>query len=287
MTFRTRVGPRRLAIAAALALPTAAVSAGAQATDSAALATPAAAARPAGDRFLTRRDLGVAAGLAATIAAVAPFDARITRALEAPRLHRSAAWRRSALVFDAYGAPGAMIAGPALVVAGSLFRSPVATDVGLHVSESYAAAMAVTLAAKGVAGRARPNAWERRTYDFGFGRGYPHRQQYSSFPSGHATGSFAFAAAIASEAGAHWPAHARTVGALAYGGAALDGVSRVYRDSHWASDVAAGALVGTMSGLLVTRFQHAHPGNRLDALARRVTLAPSGEGLRLSVSTRR
>jgi membrane-associated phospholipid phosphatase len=179
-----------------------------------------------------------------------------------------------------------MIAGPALVVAGSLFRSPTATDVGLHVSEAYAAARAVALAVTGVAGRARPNAWERRTYDFGFGRGYPHRQQYSSFPSGHATGSFAFAAALASEAGAHWPAHARTIGALAYGGAALDGVSRVYRDSHWASDVAAGALVGTMSGLLVTRYQHAHPDNRIDALARRLTLAPSDGGLQLGVAAR-
>ena len=72
------------------------------------------------------------------------------------------------------------------------------------------------------------------------------------------------------------------VGALAYSGAFLDGVSRVYRDTHWPSDVAAGALVGTISGLVVTRHQHAHPDNRLDAFARRVLFAPAADG-RLAV----
>jgi hypothetical protein len=33
-----------------------------------------------------------------------------------------------------------------------------------------------------------------------------------------------------------------------------------------------------MSGLLVTRYQHAHPANRVDALARRVLFAPAADG---------
>ena len=124
---------------------------------------------------------------------------------------------------------------------------------------------------KGFAGRARPyTVSSESAYDFRFGRGFPHDEPYSSFPSGHSTGSFAFASSITVEAARRWPAHKVLVGALAYSGAFLDGVSRVYRDTHWPSDVAAGALVGTITGLVVTRHQHAHPDNRLDAFARRV-----------------
>jgi hypothetical protein len=40
-----------------------------------------------------------------------------------------------------------------------------------------------------------------------------------------------------------------------------------------------------MSGLLVTRYQHARPANRLDALARRITFAPSpGNAIAVGVS---
>jgi undecaprenyl-diphosphatase len=172
-----------------------------------------------------------------------------------------------------------MVAGPLLAVAGSVARNGTLSDIGIHVSESYATAAVVVYVAKGFAGRARPYAVSaEQAYDFELGRGFPHRESYSSFPSGHATGSFAFASSITVEAARHWPQHALLVGSLAYGGAFLDGVSRVYRDSHWPSDVAAGALIGTLSGLLVTRHQHAHPGNRLDAFARRLLFAPAADG---------
>lgn len=230
---------------------------------------------------LSRRDVVIAGGIAGAGLALLPFDAALTRRLRAPDLQRSTAWHNGAVVFDWYGAPGAMYAGPVLALAGSAWRNANLSDVGIHVTESYATAAILTFTIKGFAGRARPSSYsvnQETAYSFQAGRGFPHREQYSSFPSGHATGSFAFASAITSETARHWPRHARLVGALAYGGAFLDGVSRVYRDTHWPSDVAAGALVGTMSGLLVTRYQHAHPRNRLDALARRVTFAPSPDG---------
>jgi undecaprenyl-diphosphatase len=232
------------------------------------------------------RSLRLAAGLAATAVAIAPFDVAITRRLRSADLQRSTAWRNGAIVFDWYGAPGARAAGPLLAVAGSVTRNPTLSDIGIHVSESYATAAAAVFIVKGIAGRARPYALSsEQAYDFELGRGFPHREPYSSFPSGHATGSFAFAASITVEAARRWPEHKVLIGGLAYGGAFLDGVSRVYRDMHWPSDVAAGALVGTLSGVLVTRHQHAHPDNRLDALARWVTMAPSADGkLLLGVS---
>jgi membrane-associated phospholipid phosphatase len=225
------------------------------------------------------RSLRLAAGLAVTAVAIAPFDVAITRRLRAPDLQRSTAWRNGAMVFDWYGAPGARAVGPLLAFAGSVTRNSTLSDIGIHVSESYATAAVAVFIVKGIAGRARPYTVSAESaYDFELGRGFPHREPYSSFPSGHATGSFAFAASISVEAARRWPDHKALIGGLAYGGAFLDGVSRVYRDTHWPSDVAAGALIGTVSGILVTRRQHAHPENRLDALARRVLFAPAPDG---------
>jgi membrane-associated phospholipid phosphatase len=42
------------------------------------------------------------------------------------------------------------------------------------------------------------------------------------------------------------------------------GLSRMYHDKHWASDVVLGAAIGTFTGLKVVRYSHAHPNNRLD-----------------------
>jgi undecaprenyl-diphosphatase len=269
---------RRVLAAAALAL-SAPASLHAQRADSTGASVDSLAEHTSA--HVTRRDIAIVGGITGAGLALLPFDAALSRRLRSPDLQRSTAWHDGAIVFDWYGAPGAMYAGPVLTLAGSAWRSAKVSDVGIHITESYAAAAVVTYTIKGLAGRARPYTYalnQETAYSFKAGRGFLHREPFSSFPSGHATGSFAFASAITSETAHHWPQHAALVGALAYSGAFLDGVSRVYRDTHWPSDVAAGALVGTMSGLLVTRFQHARPGNRLDALARRITFAPSPDG---------
>ena len=272
--MRSRSRARDLAVVIGLALPAFATTAVAQQRDSTVEVQPPPPAASGGVR-----PLRLAAGLAATAVAIAPFDVAITRRLRSPDLQRSTAWHNGAVLFDWYGAPGARAVGPLLAVAGSVARNPTMSDIGIHISESYAASAVAVFIVKGFAGRARPyTVSSESAYDFDLGRGFPHREPFSSFPSGHATGSFAFAASITVEAARRWPEHAKLVGALAYGGAFLDGVSRVYRDTHWPSDVAAGALIGTMSGLLVTRHQHANPDNRLDALARRVLFAPSPDG---------
>jgi undecaprenyl-diphosphatase len=274
----------RIAIAVALAVQAFGEPAGAQQPDSAAVvdipdlaSIPATLQPPSPRTGVSALRLGVGLGMAAV--AIAPFDVAITRRLRSPDLQRSTAWHNGAVVFDWYGAPAARAVGPLLAVAGSVSRSPTLSDIGIHVSESYAASALVVYTLKGFAGRARPyRVTSESAYELRFVRGFQHEEPYSSFPSGHSTGSFAFASSITVEAARRWPSHAVLVGALAYSGAFLDGVSRVYRDMHWPSDVAAGAVVGTLSGLLVTRHQHAHPDNRLDSFARRVLFAPAADG---------
>jgi undecaprenyl-diphosphatase len=72
------------------------------------------------------------------------------------------------------------------------------------------------------------------------------RSDYASLPSGHATTSFALLVAIASL----WP-RARTY-ALIF--ALAIAVSRVVVTAHYVTDVAGGALVGTVGALMVRRW---------------------------------
>jgi membrane-associated phospholipid phosphatase len=63
-----------------------------------------------------------------------------------------------------------------------------------------------------------------------------------------------------------------------YGAATLTGVSRIYNNQHWASDVLAGAAVGTISGIKLFRYQHSHPDNWLDKKLLRAGISISNNG---------
>ena len=54
-------------------------------------------------------------------------------------------------------------------------------------------------------------------------------------------------------------------GTVFYGGATLMGLSRIYNNQHWASDVMAGAAIGTLIGTKVVKYTHSNPGNRIDS----------------------
>ncbi|MBW8771233.1 MAG: phosphatase PAP2 family protein, partial [Gemmatimonadetes bacterium] len=198
-----RLRARRLAMALGLALPVPAHRAGAQQIDSivvGAVQPTAKAATPTMMRSNEVSALRVGAAIAVTGVLVAPFDVAITRRLRSPDLQNSASWRAGAVVFDAYGAPGSQVVGPLLAIAGSVTRNPTMSDVGIHLAESYATAGAAVFVIKGIAGRARPYAVSSESaYDFALGRGFPHREPFSSFPSGHSTGSFAFASSLTVE----------------------------------------------------------------------------------------
>ncbi|MBI5182716.1 MAG: phosphatase PAP2 family protein [Nitrospirae bacterium] len=65
---------------------------------------------------------------------------------------------------------------------------------------------------------------------------------FDSFPSGHTASSFALAAILSSV----YPKGRY----IFYSLAGIAGISRIYLDSHFASDVFAGAILGTAVGLL-------------------------------------
>ena len=71
-----------------------------------------------------------------------------------------------------------------------------------------------------------------------------------SFPSGHATSAFAFAAFIAAE-------HPLPYGILAFALATLTGLSRINDNKHYLHDVVGGATIGTAYGLGVSAYHAA------------------------------
>lgn len=79
----------------------------------------------------------------------------------------------------------------------------------------------------------------------------------ASFPSGHATTVFTFAAVVADEY------DSIVVDSLAYGLATAVAVGRLYQDQHWASDVVAGATLGIVTGKAVRRWDKARHGGAL------------------------
>jgi hypothetical protein len=100
-------------------------------------------------------------------------------------------------------------------------------EVGRDLLRAQISVVSWTYAIKLASNRTRPNGDPR------------------SFPSGHASTSFATAAVLQEHFG--WMA-----GLPAYAVAAYTGVSRVTANQHWASDVVFGAAVGMASGRTVT-----------------------------------
>lgn len=75
---------------------------------------------------------------------------------------------------------------------------------------------------------------------------------YTSFPSGHTTTAFALASVLAQGyKDKLW------IGLTAYTVASLVGVSRIYDGKHWATDVLAGAALGTFIGTTLSKINFA------------------------------
>lgn len=81
-----------------------------------------------------------------------------------------------------------------------------------------------------------------------------------SFPSGHAAGSFAFAAFVVTT----WPRFRAP--AIVF--ATLVAWSRCFLGVHYPSDITVGAVLGVAMGFVFAKLSDAHAGGRLRAWAR-------------------
>jgi membrane-associated phospholipid phosphatase len=227
--------------------------------------------------FIPRDLLTIGAFTAATALAW-PLDQQLARKIQQPRSQENRFLKRAATGFRLMGEPGSTVVAASLYVIGRRGGNAHVEDIGLHAAESILLADLVTGAIKVVAGRARPEVDVNNPRDFQLFRGWK-GSAFQSFPSGHTTSAFAFAATMSSELARWQPGTRWTAGPIFYTGAALVGASRMYNNKHWASDVLAGAAIGTFVGTKVVRFQHSHPGNWLDRKFLTVGVSKSSVGL--------
>lgn len=230
-----------------------------------------------GSPFFTGRDVLILGAFTVGTVAVSPLDRHFARILQNPRAQESRFLSRSATTFRILGLEGSIAAGIGLYIIGGLDNQRRMQDLGLHSVESVLLGTALSYGIKTLAGRARPYVDVGNSHDFKLGRGFS-GFDYQSFPSGHTTAAFALASTVSRETQMWWPRSRWPMGTLMYGGATLVGMSRMYNNKHWASDVLGGAAIGTIVGLKVVKYHHSHPDNAIDRVllrgGRRQVAAP-------------
>ena len=229
--------------------------------------------------LFTWRDAALAGGFAALTVAMFPVDRHIAGQLQNPNTQANRFFDNAATGVELITTPGAFIIGGGMYAVGRVAGNKMLTDIGWHGTESVLLASAVTGVLKGVLGRARPFVVnDTNPHDFKFAGGFTNSDR-QSFPSGHTTTAFAAAASVTSEMRRYYPGSVWYVAPVLYGGATMVGLSRMYHNKHWASDVVLGAAIGTFSGLKVVRYSHTHPDNKLDRFMLHTSLAamPNGQ----------
>src|SRR5258706_4311887 len=213
--------------------------------------------------LLVGKDALILGAFALGAAAVAPIDLRIASRLQDSATQASRFLGRAATGFRLLGDPGSFVTGTGIYLIGRAQRNRRVESLGLHSVESILFADILGGGIKMLAGRQRPFVDIKTPYSFQLWRGFQ-GDKYRSFPSGHTITAFAFASTVTPESQFWWPHSGWIVGTIFYVGASLVVVSRVVNNQHWASDVVAGAALGTIVGLKVVKYTHSHPGNHLD-----------------------
>ncbi|MGH7615780.1 MAG: phosphatase PAP2 family protein [Gemmatimonadaceae bacterium] len=228
--------------------------------------------------FFTFKDALLASGFAVGTVAMFPLDRSAAKELLDSATQANRFFKHASTGAELIASPGAYFIGGSLYIVGRVANKPRIADLGWHGTEAVLFGDGITYLIKGIAGRARPFLSNGTVPgNFNFGKGFS-SGDFSSFPSGHATTAFAAAAAVTNETTRWWPRSTWIVGPIMYAGATAVGLSRMYHNRHWASDVVLGAAIGTFSGRKVVQYAHGHPHNLFDRLILRTSVLPDGYG---------
>jgi membrane-associated phospholipid phosphatase len=174
-----------------------------------------------------------AAAVTGTIAAAGAADQDIADFVQRNRSNSSDDFSS---VVTPFGGRRALVISGAMLAGGLVAHNPWLRDTGRDsIEASILAAGIVTPLLKRAVGRSRPFK-DQGAYDF-----HPFTEN-QSFPSGHSTNAFAVASVVAAHA------HGWVVPTIAYTLASGVAVSRMNDNVHFASDVLAGAAIGTAIG---------------------------------------
>lgn len=210
--------------------------------------------------LFTGRDGRIALGFLVASAGISHFDPKISQWFSDTTLSHVRAGRRLDKYFTHINETTLTLGGIAAYGVGRLTKSQAMTDIAFHTTESIVTASLASQLIRGPLGRSRPTTSQSQ-YDFHWFKGFSNFK-YRAFPSIHAASGFAAATALVEETRIRHPHALKFVAPLLYGLALTPGLSRMYLGQHWASDVFAGAFMGTFAGMKVVRYSHTHPGNR-------------------------
>ncbi len=237
-----------------------------------------ATARAAALPLFSRRDAWVAVGFTVATAAALPLDQMVAHNLQLPQNQREPGLVRASTVFRDLADPGTVYIGSGMYLTGRLFGNATLTDMGLHATEALVVASAVGFVLKGAVGRPLPRQANADADSYRFGRGIRVDGNWQAFPSGHTLAAFSIASAMSAEAYDRWPSHAGLIGVLTYSAATASGISRLYNNAHWVSDIVFGAGIGIFSGIKTVQYEHAHPNDWLNRVLGHAWVAPSSRG---------
>jgi hypothetical protein len=235
--------------------------------------------------FFTRRDvLWAGVGLAGG-AGISIFDKRIANWTRTPSVQGSSSRHSFVKSLTVVNETPLTIGAFATYGAGRLIRNETIADVGLHATEALVLTVAVSEAIRGPLGRLRPRSSPDDQYDFQFWGGFTNFAR-RSYPSLHSAVGFTTASVLVQEIHFRDPRINVVAAPLLYTAALIPGVTRLYLDEHWASDVFSGAVLGAVLGAKVVNYAHTHKRNRFDRWMLGATLTPSANGLMVGESIR-
>jgi membrane-associated phospholipid phosphatase len=227
--------------------------------------------------FFVKRDLMWSGVALAGTAVVSAFDERIAHWWQTPGVQGSSS--RHNFVNDLTKVNETTLTGAAILSygIGRLAHFNTMADVSLHTAESTILTSVISQAIRGPVGRERPSISPDDQYRFQFGRGFTHFDN-RSFPSLHSAIGFAAATAVSAEIHERNPNASWWVTPVAYTVAMIPGITRMYLNQHWVSDVVSGGFVGALIGNRVVHYAHTHKPTKIDQVLLGTTVAPDGHG---------
>lgn len=227
--------------------------------------------------FFVRRDLAWSAAALAGTGVISVFDKRIAHWTQTSSVQGSSS--RDRLVSDLTKINETTLTGAAILSygIGRLTHSRTMADVSLHTAEATILTSLISQAIRGPLGRERPSISPDDQYKFQFGKGFTQFNN-RSFPSLHSATGFAAATAVSAEIHERDPSASWWVTPVAYTVAMVPGLTRMYLNQHWASDVFSGAFIGALIGNRVVHYAHTHRRTKLDRALLGSTLATGAHG---------
>ena len=194
--------------------------------------------------------------------AINDLDRAVQQSLQAPRMQQNIVLRLIGRAFNWWGGPGVVWFAALCWLGGRMWKRAVVSEIGLRGLEAIAVASALSGIIKGLVGRSRSFLTPGEPWHWSFAHGWTDAR-YFSMPSGHTTATFAFAAAV-TIAAVRIPRYRAAIAVIVFAGAGLVGFARVFTNQHWLSDVVVGALLGSITGIVLTQWHKRHPQSPFD-----------------------